>query len=77
MSVIGLAQQRDFGGMEVRIAARVSPDLDLDNLFFYAYDRETNTFRRFTPRIIRLDSNGFLHFTTTLAGYIVITNTSI
>ena len=75
-SVISLGQQEDFG-MEVTIAARISPALDADNLFFYSFSRESNTFRRFTPSSVWMDDNGFLHFTTTMAGDIVINNTLI
>ena len=74
ITVISLGQQGDFG-MEVRIAARIDPALDVDNLFFYSYNRATNTFTRFTPSLVRMDSNGFLHFNTTLAGDIIISNT--
>lgn len=48
-SVISLGQQGDFG-MEVTIVARVS-SAHADNLFFYSFNREANTFRRFTPRL--------------------------
>ncbi|MCL2580484.1 MAG: hypothetical protein FWE32_10725 [Oscillospiraceae bacterium] len=73
---ISLGQTGDFG-MEVRLAARIPPNLDTDALFFYAYDRNANTFRRFIPTAQRVDANGFLHFTTTMAGDIVITNQRI
>ena len=75
-SVIRLGQQDSFG-MEVRIAAKVSPALDVDNLYFYSFSREANAFSRFTPSSVQVDNNGFLHFTTTMAGDIVITNTQI
>ncbi|MCL2578703.1 MAG: carboxypeptidase-like regulatory domain-containing protein [Oscillospiraceae bacterium] len=76
MSVISLSQQGSFG-MEVRIAAKVDADLDTANLYFYAYDRASNTFRRFVPSVQFVDGNGFLQFTTTLAGDIVVTNTQL
>ena len=74
ITVISLGQQGDFG-MEVRIAARINPELDVENLYFYSFSRETNTFRRFAPDTVRMDANGFLHFNTTLAGDIIISNT--
>ncbi|MCL2580751.1 MAG: InlB B-repeat-containing protein [Oscillospiraceae bacterium] len=77
MSVVSLGQQGDFG-MEVRIAARVDTSLNANNLFFYAYDPVNNRFQRFTPTgDTTLDNNGYLHFNTTLAGDIVISNTQI
>jgi len=72
-SVISLGQQGNFG-MEVTIAARVSTVLNADNLFFYSFNREANTFRRFTPGSVQMDNNGFLHFTTHFAGDIIISN---
>ena len=73
MMVISMEQQGDFG-MEVRVVAMLDTALDADNLFFYSFNRETNTFRRFTPSV-RVDDSGFLHFNTTLAGDIIISNT--
>ena len=72
-SVISFAQQGSFG-QEVRIAARVPvpADFNLYNFYFYSYDRQSNTFRRFTSDSLRFDSNEFFHFTTTLGGDIII-----
>ena len=74
VSVVSLGQQGDFGGIEVRVVARVSPHLNINNMSFFSYNSATNTFRRFTPREVFLDSSGFLHFTTEYAGDIIITN---
>jgi len=73
MMVISMEQQGNFG-TEVRVTTRIDSELDADNLFFYSFDRETNRFTRFTPNT-RVDDNGFLHFNTTLAGCIIISNT--
>ena len=76
--VVSTEQQRTFG-MEVRIVARPAPNMNtnVNALYFYSYDRAANTFRNFIPTAVWLDGNGFLHFNTTMAGDIVITNTRI
>ena len=74
MMVVSMEQQGNFG-MEVRVTTRFDTNLNADNLFFYSFNAETNTFTRFTPTNFRVDENGFLHFTTTLAGCIIISNT--
>jgi hypothetical protein len=73
MMVVSMEQQENFG-MEVRVTTRLDPDLDAGNLLFYSFNTQTNTFTRFTPNT-RVDDNGFLHFNTTLAGDIIISNT--
>jgi len=74
MTVVSMGQQGDFG-MEVRVVTRIDPVLDANNLYFYSYNLQTNTFRRFTPSAVSMDANGFLHFTTTMADNIVISDT--
>ena len=73
VSVVSLGQQSSFG-MDVQIAARVDlpAGASLGNLRFYSLDRASNTFQSFVPRNVSIDANGFLHFTTSLAGCIII-----
>ena len=73
VSVISFGQLGSFG-MDVQIAAAVPvpAGFDLTNLRFYSYNRTENTFRNFTPSGVRVDRNGFLHFTTSTAGYVII-----
>jgi len=77
-TVVSVQQQQTFG-MEVRIVAM--PDSRLNTnaaaLHFYSYDRASNTFRHFVPTNIWVDNIGYLHFNTTMAGDIVITNNRI
>ena len=73
-TTVSLGQQGSFG-MEVRLATRLNPDLDVNNLHFYAFNSAANTFTRFTPTTTWADPHGFFHFTTSLAGDIVISNT--
>ena len=75
-SVVSLAQQGEFG-MEVRVAARLDESFAADAVYFYTYDAEANTFTQFTPSFIWLDSTGFLHFTTTVGGEIVVSDVNL
>lgn len=74
VSVISLAQQGSFG-MSVFIAAK--PDLtgmNTQTLYFYSYNKKTNSYNRIqTPRFF-FDSNRFLWFSTRFAGEIIITD---
>jgi len=60
-------------GQTVRVAARVEfAGMRTNNLHFYSYNRETNTFSRINNPNYRIDGNGFLHFNTHLGDSIVI-----
>ena len=78
VSVVSLGQQGSFG-FDVNIAARVAvpADFNLQNLHFYSFNRTANTVRRFTPTNVAVDTNGFLHFTTSQAGDILITTSPL
>lgn len=72
-AVISLDQQGDFG-MKTRIAARVDLSrMNTSNLYFYSYDKATNKYKLFVTEY-RIDSKGYLHFSTVLAGSIIITD---
>ncbi|MCL2055949.1 MAG: Ig-like domain-containing protein [Oscillospiraceae bacterium] len=59
----------------VQVAAKLDlSGMDTGNLYFYSYDRATNTYRRITAPAYRIDANGYLRFTTGLAGNIVISD---
>ncbi|MCL2035573.1 MAG: hypothetical protein FWG94_12720 [Oscillospiraceae bacterium] len=70
---VSLGQEGTFG-QDVRIAAKLNPKLNTDNLVFYTYDRETNTYRRILEPNYRIDANGYVHFDTVLAGDIIISD---
>ena len=60
-------------GQTVRAAARLdTPGMDAGNLVFYAYDRQTNLYRRILNPNYRIDANGYVHFDTSIAGDIII-----
>ena len=76
MVLVSLGQNGTFG-MPVEVAARVNLDgLDTNSLHFYSYNRETNKYYPIKTAY-RIDANGFLHFTTILAGDIIITDKPI
>jgi len=76
MTVVSTQQNRTFG-MEVRVAVMPGRLLDTSDgaMYFYSYDGEF--FRHFVPTNIRVDHVGFLHFGTTMADDIIITNTRL
>jgi hypothetical protein len=62
-------------GQAVRVAAKLDlTGMDTGNLVFYSYDRQANSYQSVRTPNYRIDSNGYLHFTTTLAGDIIISN---
>ncbi|GHU80964.1 hypothetical protein FACS1894191_7290 [Clostridia bacterium] len=73
-AVIHLEQQEPWG-QSVEIAAKVDlSGMDTKSLVFYAYDKKTNTYKRIPAPKYWTDTNGYLHFTTELAGDIIITD---
>jgi len=62
-------------GQTVRVAARVDlTGKDTDNLYFYNFDREANTFRLIAEPNDRVDANGFLWFNTDRGGSIIVSD---
>lgn len=60
-------------GQAVGVAAKIDlAGMDTANLYFYSYDKSGNTYRRLENPACRVDGNGYLRFTTRLAGEIVI-----
>ncbi len=70
---VALGQQGSFG-MPVEIAAKLDPTLSTDNLVFYSYDSATNTYRQIEAPKYRIDANGYVHFTTSQGGSIIISD---
>ena len=74
IAVISLGQQGSFG-TEIKVAARVDlTGMDTENLHFYSYDAETNTYRQIPDPNYWVDNNGYLRFTTELAGSIIVSD---
>jgi len=69
---VSFAQQGDFS-QSVEITAKVDlTGKDTSNLYFYSYDKATNTYRRIENPACWIDKNGYLRFTTKLAGDVII-----
>lgn len=63
-------EQQSFGA-SVTIAAKVG-DIDTSDLYFYTYDTTTNKYEALTVQNVSLDKSGYLHFTTSTGGYIIV-----
>jgi hypothetical protein len=59
-------------GQPVKVAVKFDSALDPANLFFYAYDKATNTYTRLQSPDAWVDAHGYVHFTTEIAGDIII-----
>jgi hypothetical protein len=68
---VSLGQQGSFG-QNVRIAAQLAHNFNTSTLVFYSYDRVANTFVQIPAPNVFIDANGYVHFTTALAGDIII-----
>ncbi|MDL2233363.1 hypothetical protein LJC63_07260 [Ruminococcaceae bacterium OttesenSCG-928-L11] len=73
LSVLSLGQKGSFG-QPVAIATKLDiTKLNVETLEFYSYDLATNTYKRIETTYT-VDANGYVHFTTQLAGEIVISD---
>ncbi|MFV0400537.1 MAG: hypothetical protein ACK5LX_07960, partial [Oscillospiraceae bacterium] len=60
-------------GQPVRVAALVDlTGMDTANLRFYTYDRASNTYKQLSGTDYTVDGQGYLHFTTSYGGDILI-----
>lgn len=74
IAVIGFSQQGTWG-QSVEIAAKVNlTGMDTKNLCFYSYNSGTKTYNRIEKPLYWIDRNEYLHFTTELAGDIIISD---
>ncbi len=75
--VIKCEQQGTFG-MEVEMAVKVDiSKLDASKLVFYSYDAASNTYKKLANTNYFVDANGYVHFTTKLAGSIIVTDKAL
>jgi len=75
--VVSLGYQGDFA-RPIEVAAKLDlSGLDVENLFFYAYHPESNTYREIERPQHWVDSRGFLHFYTSWGGDLLVTNTRL
>ena len=72
--VIDLAHQGSFGmPVEVAVKADLSA-LNTNTLRFYNYDASTNVYTLIENSQYFIDTNGYLHFTTTVGGPVIVTD---
>ncbi len=72
VAIVSFEQQGSLGA-RLEIAAKVNlAGMNITKLYFYSYDKATNTYRRIEKPTYWVDTNGYLHFTTALAGDIII-----
>lgn len=73
MGVVVCDQKGSFG-TQMKMAAKVDlSKMDTKNLQFYSYDRATGKIVEIKTEY-RIDSNGFVHFSTPVGGNIIITD---
>lgn len=71
--VVSFSQNAVYG-VAVKMAVKVDlSKLNTDNLKFYSYDKSTDTYTEQASEY-RIDSKGYLHFTTQVGGDIFITD---
>lgn len=72
VATVSFEQQGSLGA-RLEVAAKVDlTGMDVTKLVLYSYDKATNTYRRIETPAYWVDKNGYLHFTTALAGDIII-----
>ena len=77
IAAVNLGQKGSYG-MDVRIAVKVDlSKLNTENLNFFAYDRESNTYVKLTEPKYQIDANGYLHFDTSVGGDVIITDQAL
>ncbi|WRS28294.1 hypothetical protein U6B65_03955 [Oscillospiraceae bacterium MB08-C2-2] len=74
--VISLAEPVGFG-MSVEVIAKLEKGLDAETLFIYSYNRSSKETVLLEETGAWLDENGFLHFNTSVAGALVITDSPL
>lgn len=59
--------------MNVRIAVKLGT-MNSNNLYFYTYNLSSNRYAPLTVSDVKVDNNGYIHFTTNKGGYIIISD---
>lgn len=74
VQVVSFAQKGAFG-TAVNVAVKVDlTKLNVNTLKFYSYDASTNKYTEIKVPAYFVDTNGYLHFTTTVGNHVVITD---
>lgn len=73
-SVLSLGQKGDFGTpVEIMVKPALT-SFDINNLVFYSYDKQTGLYTLITEPKCTLDQEGYIHFTTSLGGEIIVSD---
>lgn len=74
LAILDLGQTGTFG-MNVGIAARLNlSGMDTAKLVFYSYNAKTKQLVELTAPAYWIDTNGYIHFTTTMGNCIIVSN---
>lgn len=77
VQAVTLSQNGKFGA-EVEVAAKITTtSMDKNNIKFYTYDRDKNSYKEIDVGSYRFDSDGMIHFTTSVGGDILISSGEI
>ena len=72
-AVVTLSQTGSFGQPAI-ICVKIDADVNAADLAFYSYNAENNSYRAISQPNAWIDKNGYVHFTTTYADNIVISD---
>jgi len=72
-AVVTLSQTGSFGQPAI-ICVKIDTDTNAADLAFYSYNAENNSYRAISQPNAWIDKNGYVHFTTTYADNIVISD---
>lgn len=76
-AVVKLDQKGSYGaGVNVAVLAELG-NLNKDSLMFYLYDTEKNTIVKLEGVTYSVDSTGYLHFTASSGGYVVVADKAL
>lgn len=74
VQAVTLSQNGKFGA-EVEVAAKITTtSMDKNNIKFYTYDRDKNSYKEIDVGSYRFDNDGMVHFTTSVGGDILISS---
>lgn len=72
LKAVKFAQQGSFG-MDVGVAVKLDlRGLDSSKLVLYSYDPVKNSYSMLSDQTYLIDANGYLHFTTSIGNYVVV-----
>lgn len=62
-------------GMAIEVAVKLDlTNMNTENLYFYSYDAATNVYTPIANPMYYIDTNGYLHFTVSNGGHVIISD---